>query len=89
MQFYFGNIQLEGANMMKITVKLFANLRINNEKSILMDFPEGTTPKDIIERLNIPLKDVSIIMINGRRKELDTIISENDTVAIFPPVGGG
>lgn len=74
---------------MNITVKLFANLRINNEKEVSMDLLEGSTPKDIINLLNIKEEDAAIIMINGRRKELLSVIEESDTVAIFPPVGGG
>lgn len=74
---------------MDIRVKLFANLRIDNEKEMNMSLPQGSTPKDIIERLGIQQEDAAIIMINGRSKDLLTIIEENDTVSIFPPVGGG
>lgn len=74
---------------MKVTVKLFATLRENNEKEMDLDVSEGTTPLDIIKRTNISEKDVSIIMINGRAKGLDTILKEGDTLALFPPVGGG
>ncbi|TCO77396.1 MoaD/ThiS family protein [Marinisporobacter balticus] len=74
---------------MKIKVKLFATLRINREKEMLMDLPEGATPKDIIGQLSIPEEDVAILFINGRGRKIDTIIAENDTVSIFPPVGGG
>ena len=74
---------------MKITVKLFANLRDGREKEQIMSVKEGITPRDIIECLEIPFEDVAIIMINGRRKEADVEIVENDIVAIFPPVGGG
>lgn len=74
---------------MKVTVKLFATLRLNNQKEMTMDLPEGSTPRDIFERLSIPVEDVAIILINGRGGKPDTIIVENDTVAIFPPVGGG
>ena len=75
--------------MVKIFVKLFASLRDNREKEQYMDFKEDMTPKDIIENLGIPVEDVAIIMINGRRVELDSQIVENDTIALFPPVGGG
>lgn len=74
---------------MQITVRLFATLRTNREKEMLMDLEIGATPKDIIERLNIPTEDAAIILINGRGAKIDTTIEENDTVAIFPPVGGG
>lgn len=74
---------------MKVTVKLFATLRENNEKEMDLDVSEGTTPLDIIKRINISEEDVAIIMINGRAKGLDTILKEGDTLALFPPVGGG
>lgn len=74
---------------MKITVKLFATLRENREKEVLHDIDEGTTPKDIIEGLDIPLKDVTIIMVNGRRVDVETELKDGDVLALFPPVGGG
>lgn len=74
---------------MKIVVKLFANLRDGREKEMSKEVLGGTTTRDIVESLNISIDDVAIIMINGRRAELDTIIEDGDTVALFPPVGGG
>ena len=74
---------------LKILVKLFANLRDNREKEQYIDVEEATTAKDIIEKIGVPIDDVAIIMINGRRVEMDSILEENDTLAIFPPVGGG
>lgn len=74
---------------MEVTVKLFASLRIDREKEMIMDLPTGATTLDIIEKLDIPKEDVAIIMINGRGKTLETVIVENDTVSLFPPVGGG
>lgn len=74
---------------LKIFVKLFANLRENRENEQYMDLVEGARPKDIIEQLGIPLEDVAIIMINGKRVKPDSKLEENDTLAIFPPVGGG
>ncbi len=74
---------------MKITVKLFASLRLHNEKELSLDMPKGSTPRDVIQQLDISEKDATIIIINGRIKELDTTLYEGDTVSIFPPVGGG
>lgn len=75
--------------MIHVTVRLFATLRQNHEKEMFMELPDGTTIKDIIERLSIDQKDAAILMINGRGAKLDAVLDENDTVAIFPPVGGG
>lgn len=74
---------------MQIKVRLFANLRDGREKEMMMDFTENATPKDIIKRLDIPEKNAAIIMVNGIGVKLDTILKDNDTVSIFPPVGGG
>jgi sulfur-carrier protein len=73
----------------KINVRLFATLRNNREKEMMMDLPHGATPKDIIELLNIPEDEAKIIMVNGIGAKLHKILENNDRVAIFPPVGGG
>ncbi len=74
---------------MKILVKVFANLREGREKEQIMELPEGSTPEAVANSLAIPFEDVAIIMVNGRRVEGDTKLLENDTLALFPPVGGG
>lgn len=74
---------------MKVRVKLFASLRENNEKEMLLDLPQGVNPSYIIQQINISEKDVAIIMVNGRSKELTTILKDGDTLSLFPPVGGG
>ena len=74
---------------MKITVKLFATLRIGREKIMEMDVGETSSVSDIVHLLELPAGEVAIIMINGRGAELDSQLSENDTLALFPPVGGG
>ena len=74
---------------MKILVKVFANLRDGREKEQIMELPEGATPKDVVDTLSIPFEDVAIIMVNGRRVEGDVALLENDTLGLFPPVGGG
>lgn len=74
---------------MKIKVKLFATLRENRDKEQILDFSQGATPKDIIEKLNISQEEAAIIFVNGRSVKLDQTLEENDTVSIFPPVGGG
>lgn len=76
-------------NMIHVTVKLFATLRENREKEMIMELPDGAAIKDIIERLSIPERDAAILMINGRGAKLDAILQDNDTLSIFPPLGGG
>ncbi len=72
-----------------IKVKLFANLREGRKKEVDFEFFEGINGRYILKILNIPEKQVSIFLVNGRDKSLDAPLSEGDVVAIFPPVGGG
>lgn len=75
--------------MINIKVRLFANLRENRNKEMMIELGEGSTIKDIIEILNIPREDAAILLVNGLGAELDKILDDNDTVSIFPPLGGG
>jgi sulfur-carrier protein len=74
---------------MHITVKLFATLRQGKFDIDTLDLPPGTTVGDIVKRLNIPEKEVTLIFVNGVHGELQTEVKDEDTVALFPPVGGG
>ncbi|HQJ66414.1 MAG TPA: MoaD/ThiS family protein [bacterium] len=73
----------------KVTVKLFASLQAGRFKIQDLVFEAGTTVAELIASLDIPEKEVSLIMINGRHKELDHRLAEAETCALFPPVGGG
>lgn len=75
--------------MINIKVRLFANLRENRDKEMMIELGEDSTIKDIIEILNIPREDAAILLVNGLGAELDKILEDNDTVSIFPPLGGG
>jgi molybdopterin converting factor small subunit len=74
---------------MKITVKLFATFRDGRQKVQVLDLPKSSTPNEVISKLDILKSTVAILLINGRDGTLDTELVENDTVSIFPPLGGG
>lgn len=74
---------------MRITIKLFATLRIGREKIILKDYPHGTLIKDIIDDLNIHEQDIAILLRNGITAKLSDEAMDSDTLSLFPPVGGG
>lgn len=73
----------------QILLKLFAYLRDYGENEQKIDFVEGMTPRDVALDFKIPLDDVAIIMVNGRRVKLDKELVETDVLALFPAVGGG
>lgn len=80
---------------MMVKVKLFSTLRnycpegVELGESFLVTLEEGVTVATLLEILKIPRKEAKIIMINGNNREIDDKIIEGDTIAIFPPVGGG
>jgi len=74
---------------MDIKVRLFATLRENRGKELMLNTPNGSTPMDIIAKLNISKDEIAILLINGRDGEFTVELGEGDIVSIFPPVGGG
>jgi len=50
---------------------------------------DGAIVLELVRELGIPEKQVRIIAVNGKQSELDTVLSEGDTVFIFPPAAGG
>ncbi len=74
---------------MKVKVKLFATLREGRFDIEDHEYSSGTTIQQIVHQLDIPEEKVSIIFVNGRHADLTHILSNEDTLALFPPVGGG
>lgn len=74
---------------MQIKIRLFATLRTNRGKELVLDLVEDSTVIDVIEELKIDRDEVAILLINGRDGQLDTPLKNEDVVSIFPPVGGG
>jgi molybdopterin converting factor small subunit len=72
-----------------VTVKLFATLRGQGPGVVSHPLGSGTTAADVIRELAIPPASVSVIFVNGRHATPDTVLAPGDTLALFPPVGGG
>ena len=79
---------------LKIDVFLYATLSKylpegSTNRSTTLNLPEGSIVQDIIEALGVPEKTVKLIFINGCHARMETPLSENDRIGLFPPVGGG
>ncbi len=48
----------------------------------------GPRIADVIATLGLP-DDPRVVFINGRHAPEDTVLSDGDRLAIFPPVAGG
>jgi molybdopterin synthase sulfur carrier subunit len=90
--------------MVKVTIKLFANLREQVGKAKIED--DGSDLRELIDILigkydglgELIIKNGEIhpfihVMVNGisvkDKDGLDTVLNEGDEIALFPPVSGG
>jgi sulfur carrier protein len=76
-------------NALEVTVKLFATLRNGRFKTETRCYAPGTTVREIAEDLRIPLEELSLTLLNGQAALPDQVLTEGDTLSLFPPVGGG
>ena len=74
---------------MNIEVRLFASFRDNRWKSKYLTINEKATIKNIIEQIDIKEEELGIVLVNGRHSDVNTILKNEDVLALFPPVGGG
>jgi sulfur-carrier protein len=74
---------------MQIKVRLFATLREGRGKELLLNFDHQARPSDIFHKLEIPLHDVAILLVNGMDAKENHNLEDGDTLSIFPPIGGG
>lgn len=74
---------------MRVTVKLFATFRDGRFKVEERDLPEEGQVFDLLVPLNILPEEIAICLVNGRNVDEKHILKDGDTLALFPPVGGG
>jgi molybdopterin converting factor small subunit len=74
---------------MRVTVKLFASLQAGRFEEEPMEVPDGTAVQEIAARLGLPGSAIGIRLVNGRHARADQALRPGDSVALFPPVGGG
>lgn len=80
--------------LMKVKVRLFANLRdyVPEAKigvTLEVDLPDGARIADLVDHYRLPLELVKLAFVNGVYQELDFELHEDDEIGIFPPIGGG
>ncbi len=79
---------------MALAIYLNATLRryrsdYNPFEGITLEAAPGTTVAQILTALGIPAQEVTLAMVDGRRRELDYVLEGNERLALFPPIGGG
>lgn len=81
---------------MKVEVQLFAAAReIIGQSVCVVDLPESATVADLRSHLhrNWPklksMANVLFVAVNNQYSEDTRVLTENDSIACFPPVSGG
>lgn len=75
---------------MGIEIKLFATLaQFMPENGEDYPITEGTIVQDVIDQLQLPPDDVTLIFINSVRSSKESLLNDGDRLGLFPPVGGG
>jgi molybdopterin synthase sulfur carrier subunit len=54
-----------------------------------LDLAKGTTVREAVEALSVPVNLIHAVFVNDEQAALDTPLAEGDRVRIFPPVVGG
>ncbi len=74
---------------MNITIKLFATFRFGRFTADTRYYPPQTQISEIIDELQIPDSEISMIMLNGRHADPEEQLRDGDSLALFPLVAGG
>lgn len=78
---------------MNVTVKLLGTLRKfshpDSPGELKIDLPSDSTVADLINRIIKGKATVVACAINGRTRNLDTVICEGDEVILLSKLGGG
>jgi len=72
-----------------VTIKLFATFRDGRFKAEERDLPERSCVLDVLQPLNIKPEEIAICLLNGKDANELNVLKDGDTLALFPPVGGG
>ncbi len=76
--------------MGRVDLRLHASLR--KWASVSGAAPElgpSRTVRELLQGIGVPEQDAAIIIVNGVRGRPETVLSDGDTVSVFPLIGGG
>ena len=79
---------------MALKLMLAATLRryipgYNGETGYEVSVDPASTVRDLCRQLRVPEEEVKLIMIEGVAAGWDSVLTGNERVALFPPIGGG
>jgi sulfur carrier protein ThiS len=60
-----------------------------DEAQLELEFQEYPTLAEILKRLEVPLEEVAVASVDGRRCDWNCTPSEGETIEFFPILSGG
>jgi molybdopterin converting factor small subunit len=73
-----------------VEIRLYASLKeLEPPSAAGHPVAPGATVGQILDQLKVPLSQVKLVFVNGRKVDLDQALRDGDRVGVFPPVGGG
>ena len=75
--------------MMRVLVSLYSGLRIDRFAEAEVELPEGAAVADLLDKLQIPLQDIGIVVVNARSGTFQQKLQADDRITLIPPIGGG
>ncbi len=78
--------------MASVTVTLHGTLNIfvaGRDRTMQVELQEPSTAGELLRRLDLPVEILSLLLLNGKRADLDVPITAGDTIEAFPACGGG
>jgi molybdopterin converting factor small subunit len=78
----------------RVEVRLFATLAgflpaDSREGAATLDVPAGSTVRDVIQRLGVPVDLERVSLVNGTDAGPERTLQAGDVVTVFPPLSGG
>ena len=74
---------------MRVRVSLYSALRIHRFSEAEVELQEAATVNDLLEKLNLPLQDIGIVMVNAHSGTFQQRLQPGDRITLIPPIGGG
>lgn len=74
---------------MRVLVNLYSGLRIDRFAEAEVELPEGAAVADLLDKLQILLQDVGIVVVNARSGTFQQKLQADDRITLIPPIGGG
>jgi len=75
--------------IMRVLVSLYSGLRSDRFAEAEVELSEGAAVADLLDKLQIPLQDVGIVVVNARSGTFQQKLQADDRITLIPPVGGG